>query len=97
MCTSYYAFTILYNIYHSPDLSNETNFPSSLLFNPSTAFHDASIGVVVLSSTALAIFITDVATKGDIDRFFICSSTLRRVDEDGVEKLCMDDVNMIVM
>jgi len=33
--------------------------------------------------------------KGDIDKFFICSSTLRRVD--GVEKLCMNDVNMIVM
>ena len=70
----------------SPDLSKETNFPSpSLLFNPSTAFHDASIGVVVLS-TALAILFTldmsDVATKGDIDRFFICSSTSRRVDED---------------
>lgn len=85
------------HISNLPDLSNETNFPSSLLFNPSTAFHDASIGV---DSTALAIFtldMSDVAMKGDIDKFFICSSTSRRVVEDLVEKLCMDDVSMIVM
>ena len=60
------------------DLLNDTNFESRL-FNPSTAFHDADMGVE--ESVATALFGSNVvATNGVIDNFWICSITSRRVE-----------------